>query len=437
VNILGFQDTRLPRSDIDGRWQGLFQYKAAVAYALVLVLPLVYTLDLNTFLVNRNSGLLLLLAAAILAPKFDRSLLRPPMSHRIGGVLVVVGIFFVAWQWQHGDLWLNGQLLLYCGVAALFPISITWFRRTGSEGLKYAFMLKLAGVLGATALFFLSIAELKGDGAGVGILVREPPIYRDSRHFNYDHLIVLSLAAYYASISKVRAESIAWFIACVAIGYVLAWSGGRAAIGALIIFLCIAGWSKAIPRRTVVAWAIALLLSVALVAMTGRAGLLFGQFGQFARLDEGANVVTNGRVELWTGILGVWSSSWTSTLFGFGPDAVRMVARAEIGFPPWVQSHSVVVQALIEFGLIGLALQSVAFFVVARRSFFVLRSNIAPSDVRVSAALLVALGAYMLVDGILYHAIPLIMVMLLTAHLFHYDLDSVVNASHSSRADES
>jgi O-antigen ligase len=124
-------------------------------------------------------------------------------------------------------------------------------------------------------------------------------------------------------------------------------------------------------------------------------------------------------------------------LFGFGPDAVRMVARAEIGYPPWVQSHSAIVQALIEFGLIGLALQSVAFFVVARRSFFVLRSNIAPSDVRVSAALLVALGAYMLVDGILYHAIPLIMVMLLTAHLFHYDLDSVVNASHSSRADES
>jgi O-antigen ligase len=110
-------------------------------------------------------------------------------------------------------------------------------------------------------------------------------------------------------------------------------------------------------------------------------------------------------------------------LFGLGPDAVRMVVRAEIGFPPNVQAHSVIVQALIEFGLIGLGLVSAAIFVVARRAVAVLRSSIAPRDVRVAAALLVALGAYMFVDGILYHAIPLIMVMLLTAYLFHYQSD--------------
>jgi O-antigen ligase len=420
VIIPALQATKLPLSDLAGRSRGLYRYQAGIAYALILLLPLIFTLDFHTFRVNRNAGLLLILGAFILAPKFDRSLLSPPASHKIGAILVFLGVFFVAWQWQHGDVWLNSQFLLYCGIAAMFPLAVQWFRRTGTAGLRYVFLLKLAGVVGATALFILAIADLTGPEPSIGMLVREPPIYRDTRHFNYDHLVVLSLAVYFASLSKSRAEGIGWLAVCVAIGYVLAWSGGRAAIGSILVFLFVAGWSKAIPCRMAIAWTIALLISCALVVMSGRSDLLLGQF---SRLGDGAEVMASGRLELWAGILGVWSRSWASMLFGLGPDAVRMVVRAEIGFPPNVQAHSVIVQALIEFGLIGLGLVSAAIFVVARRAVAVLRSSIAPRDVRVAAALLVALGAYMFVDGILYHAIPLIMVMLLTAYLFHYQSD--------------
>jgi O-antigen ligase len=418
----------LTRSGLFGHVKGFYQCKAALAYAAILVLPLVFTLDVHTFLVNRNAGWLLLLAALIMAPGIDPSIFRPPTTHKIGMVLIAIGIFLVAWQWQIGDLWLNSQFLLYCGIAACFPITVQWFRQVGSDGLGYVFLLKLGGVLGATLLLILAIAELSAAATGGGLLVREPPIYRDSRHFNYDHVVVLALTVYFASLSKSRIEAFAWFAAGVVIGYVLMWSGGRSAIGALALFLLVAGFSKAIAWRVVFASAIALVVSLALVVLTSRAGLLFGQMG---RLSEGADVVASGRLDLWAGILGVWSENWASLVFGYGPDAVRMVARAEIGYPPWVQAHSAIVQALIEFGLVGLSLVLLVIFIIARRALTVLRSSIAPRDVRVTAALLVSLGAYMLVDGIIYHAIPLIMVMILTAYLFHYEPESKAHAGES------
>lgn len=406
-------------------WDRLYHIRAGAAYALVLVMPLIYTMNVHTFRVNRNAGWLLLVAALLLAPSIGHRLIRAYSTQKIGALLVFAGIFFVAWQWQHGDVWLNSQFLLYSGLAVLYPISVQWFRRTGSDGLRYVFMLKLAGVLGATLLFCLAIADLTSDPSGTGMLVREPPIYRDTRHFNYDHLFILSLAAYFASISKSRIENIGWFLACVAIGYVLAWSGGRAAIGSLAVFLLAATMSSVISRRTLIVWVFALLLSFVLVVATDRSGLLIGQLSRFG---EAADVVASGRLEIWAGILSIWWDSWATMFFGLGPDAVRMV-RAEFGSPPWVQAHGVIFQALIEFGLIGLGIVLSAIFLIARRAWVVLRSSVAPRDVRAAASLLVAFGAYMLVDGILYHAIPLIVVMLLTAYLFHYELDSAASRS--------
>jgi hypothetical protein len=39
----------------------------------------------------------------------------------------------------------------------------------------------------------------------------------------------------------------------------------------------------------------------------------------------------------------------------------------------------------------------------------------------------------MLVDGILYYSIPLIMVMFLTAYLFHFDLDPSDGVSNQAK----
>ena len=297
-----------------------------------------------------------------------------------------------------------------------------WFRHEHSEGLRFIFLCKLAGVLAATLLFILAIAELTDAAEGILLLVREPPIYRDTRHFNHDHFFTLALGAYFFSLAKSRVEQLIWFSICVAVGYVLVWSGGRAAIGALAIFLALSAWLNLFSRRAIAAWVMALLAGMVLVLVAGRGNLFLAQFGRNGG-DRGE--ITSGRIEIWLDSLAVWWDSWATTLFGLGPDAMRMAVRAKIGYPPLVQPHNTLVQVLIEFGLIGLCLFTVAAFIVGRRIFAVLRTPTAPQELRVTAALLVSLGAYMLVDGILYHAIPLIMTMFLTAYLFHYELDSV------------
>lgn len=406
-------------------WSDLYRVRAAVAYALLLTLPLIFTLNNHTFRVNRGAGLVLAGVALAMATRFDRRWLEPPVRQRIGGLFVFFGLFFVAWQWQNGDLWLNSQMLLYCGVAATFPVTLHWFRHAGSDALRYAFVWKLAGVIGATVLMVLAIMEL--ESAGLRLLVREPPIYRDARHFNHDQFAILALIPLFALASRSRMAGAGWFAVSVLIAYPLVWSSGRAAIGALFIFACITVFLRILPLRSIGMLGLAVALATVLVFVTGRAELLLIQFG---RIGEGADVVTSGRLQLWMDTLAAWSDSWSAVIFGIGPDAMRMVIRAKIGFPPVVQPHSVPIQVLTEFGVIGFVIFVAGLVIVGRRILAVLFDRTASREVRVAGAMLAAFGAYMFVDGILYHAIPLIIVMMLTAYLFHEDRRPAADAVH-------
>jgi O-antigen ligase len=112
---------------------------------------------------------------------------------------------------------------------------------------------------------------------------------------------------------------------------------------------------------------------------------------------------------------------------------MRMTVRIRTGFPPVVQPHNTIVQVLIEFGLVGLVLFSALASIVIRRMAAVLLARSVPKDIRMTAALLTVLLPYMLVDGILYYSIPLIMVMFLTAYLFHFDLDPSDGVSNQAK----
>jgi hypothetical protein len=403
-------------SEISVARRGVDGVKAATVFGLIALLPVIFTLYFHTFLTNRYSAVLLLFGAWLLGGRFDWQLLRPPGSHKLGAILVFAGVCFVAWQWQIGDLWLNSQFFLYLGIAAAFPLTLKWFRATRSAGFSYVFLWKLAGTLGATLLFLPAIAEL-GPSGGIGFLLREPPIYGDARHYNHDQLFVLAIGAFYFARAAGKLEKVFWLLLCVLVSYPLFWSGGRAAIGALGLFLAICFAGNFFSRRAIAIWVIALLFALALVIASGRDYLLFSQ------LSRSAETFSSGRIEIWMNSLSLWWDSWASTIFGFGPDAMRLTVRIRTGFPPVVQPHNTIVQVLIEFGLVGLLLFTFISLVVVRRIFAVFFSRSAPQDVRMTAALLAALLPYMLFDGILYYSIPLIMVMFLTAYLFHFDLD--------------
>jgi O-antigen ligase len=416
LNVIGTQAIRSGPTEFSAARSGIESVKAATIFGLFALLPLVFTLYFHTYLTNRYSAVLLLAGAWFLGARFNWQLLRPPASHRLGLIVLFAGVCCVAWQWQIGDLWLNSQFFLYLGIAAAYPLTLKWFRATKSVGFDYVFLWKLAGALGATLLFLPAIAETEANG-GIGYLLREPPIYGDARHYSHDQLFVLAIGAFFFARAAGKLEKIFWLCLCVVVAYPLFWSGGRAAIGALGLFLAICFAGNFFSRRAIALWVLALLAALALLVATDRDYLLFSQ------LTRTAETVSSGRFEIWINSLRLWSDNWASTIFGFGPDAMRMTVRIRTGFPPVVQPHNTIVQVLIEFGLVGLLLFGFLSALVVRRIVEILFARSAPKDVRMTAALLTALLPYMLVDGILYYSIPLIMVMFLTAYLFHFDLD--------------
>jgi O-antigen ligase len=86
-----------------------------------------------------------------------------------------------------------------------------------------------------------------------------------------------------------------------------------------------------------------------------------------------------------------------------------------------VQAHNSFVQVLLEFGLIGCCFLIALMLLVGRRVVRFLLNRSAVQEARVAAAILMVMFGYTLLDGILYHAIPLVFVMLLTAYLFSFD----------------
>lgn len=392
---------------------------AALALALILTLPLLATLVVGTFRVNLTAGAGLIVAAITLGLRFDRRLLETPARQVLGGVLISLGVFIAAWQWQVGNLWLNSQVVLYTGCLACFIALTAWFRQSGADGVRLAFELKLGAVIGSSLVMLAGIWSLPDDpGALLRFLANPPVYYHHIRHFNYDQLPAIAIAVCLAAQARPGPARVAWFALLAAMGFLLAWSGGRGVMISLGIFVFLSAAFRILSLRSILFGIGALAVGALLVFAVGQGDLLVGQLSKFS---GSADVVASRRLGTWLSAVNIWRDGWLSVVFGFGPDAMRTAIRPEMGFPAIVQIHNGFLHVLIEFGIVGLGVFVAAIWFIARRALRILAARSAPREARISAALLVAFGAYMLVDGILYHAMPLIMVMLLTACLYSVD----------------
>jgi O-antigen ligase len=224
---------------------------------------------------------------------------------------------------------------------------------------------------------------------------------------------------FYAASLDRRWARLACFAVLAFMAFLLAWSGGRAAIITIVAFLTLTLAFRIIPIRPVLLSVLALAVGAVLAIASGHADLLLMQV---QKSGSSAEVLSSGRLSVWIDSLGVWAGSWSSFLFGLGPDAMRLYVRAQIGFPPVVQAHNSFVQVLLEFGLIGCGFFIALITLVGRRVVRALMERSAAREARVVAAILTVMFGYTLLDGILYHAIPLVFVMLLTAYLFSFDV---------------
>lgn len=379
--------------------------------AAILLLPLVATIVTGTSGVNLSAGMVLIAAALVLVLRFEVRWPSVPSRRVAGGLLALLGVFVAAWEWQVGEVWLNTQLLLYLGIAASLPALTSWFSKSGEDGALMLFELKLGAVIGSSLLMLAAVWSLPDDPGALQNLIYNPPIYGHLRHFNDDQLPAIALAFYFASLAKERNARVAWFIVLAGMGFLMAWSGGRGVMLSVGVYLALVATFRILPYRAIALGCGALALGALLVFLHPQTDLFLRLFFKWS---GSLNNISSNRLAIWLASIDAWRENWLSIIFGFGPDAMRTTVRA---FPGIHQPHNAFIQMLIEFGLIGLCAFTAAVVLIARRVLATLRTHHASSEARVAAALLTAYGVYMLNDGIIYHAVPLTTVMLLTAYL--------------------
>lgn len=292
----------------------------------------------------------------------------------------------------------------------LFGFTLWHFLRRDATALKGILLLIPLGFF-LTGLFLLTFWFSLNDPRAHNWFVGTP-LFGHIRHFGYYALagLIFSASPLLASgkgspwprrILALAALSICW-------GF-LFWTGGRAAIGAGCVGLALIVWFAGRGRR---AWTAAICLAATGIGLW--LSTLFwvenpwvGLLHLVERTSEATSVngVASGRLTIWAGALEpIEGVRW---LVGLGPDAYRHLPTKTFG----VQPHSMLVQFVLDWGVLG-AMPFIALLgVLVGKALSNLRRERDPlrRAARVTAlALIVGSTVHSLVDGLYYHAQPLL-----------------------------
>jgi hypothetical protein len=189
---------------------------------------------------------------------------------------------------------------------------------------------------------------------------------------------------------------------------VLFWSGGRGSIVAgLLIGVCLWGLVKRHRAQVAKAFVSAIILGALLSLCFPVASESMGFWRFLFRTGAvDADRFTSGRVMFWLTSLAAWRQDpW----LGLGPDATTFIL-APFGH---IQPHNFVVQALVEWGLVGTAAFIVLLgggLITAGRRTIRERDTALRASRAVATSYLVGMAALGLLDGVFYHARPLALV---------------------------
>lgn len=238
-----------------------------------------------------------------------------------------------------------------------------------------------------------------------------PPFNTHIRHSGYQAAAgVAVLLAFFAGESRAPLGRATLPLALAALCTFLFWMGGRGSIlsvigGALLLFVALR--LKGVSGKYLL---IFLPLSIAVALPLSEWLAVFhwnGVFDLVSRTTEAIaaqdlNQVGSGRVNVW---LSAWESAQTHLLFGLGPNGYWFMPNRIYG----VQPHSVILQFMVEWGLVGgllfLALLSYAFYrgVLAHIVQAGKRMDIAALS---AGTMITVLTLHGLVDGTYYHPQP-------------------------------
>lgn len=286
-----------------------------------------------------------------------------------------------------------------------------WFSRGGLS----VFAPVVMGIALAHLGFLLLTVQATAQAAGLDVRNHSwVPYHTHIRHLSYHGMVSACLAAIVAA-TQPRLRIPALVLSAAAVGGLI-FFGARGALYGWIAFAVFAVVvSAGIRRKLSIQFLSTLLLASALsmsAAQLGYSNPFHGSLNDRVSSVESA-VDTTGRVKIWKKALGGFTDS---PIIGQGADGYRLTEWVTLGT---VQPHNIIVQFLVEFGLLGCALIALllykSFYEPTRQLFKPGRASQAAVTSRLILACLGGIGVYAMADGLLYHAIPMILIAIILA----------------------
>ncbi|WP_299591419.1 O-antigen ligase [uncultured Microbulbifer sp.] len=290
------------------------------------------------------------------------------------------------------------MLALYLSVSELYQKDVGLFLSM--------LRVKLAVIVGV-AISFAVFVFLLQDPSLEGQVKRQPPIYQDLRHFNYDLYFALPVLVF---LLKDNLRSLGLILFAFILCVTAVWTAGRGMMLALMASYTVVRlrlWNRPPQKLEIVCFFI-LICSLLLILVTGKTVFLYDTTLKTVASDS-LNQLSSKRIDLWMASLDAYlQQDVLAQVFGMAPDAFARygVWRAGSGQP-----HSSLVQFLIEFGAIGLILFIGLSVSLVKKSLYLIIYSESDTDL-LAASLLVGGLVFGLVDGIFYHTAPMVMMVL-------------------------
>lgn len=302
------------------------------------------------------------------------------------------------------------RLGLYSAVS-LWGFGIYVLHRDGQRGDARSYILS-AGLVHALILATIIAwvyAILDGHYNGRTLL----PYHSHFRHPSYLGFVCAASGLGLALISP-RLQLTAWLLTAVALLEIIA-LGTRGAFYAWIFSALILISMGKGRRRLLIICCISSLVAAGTISHLLESNHLFSAGSLFTRTHEGGESLyqTSGRWAMWQdAIRGIAHRPW----FGYGPEAY-LTSHCCMGSTEYpgtaVQPHSSVLLWLLEFGWVGtLLLANLAWAIVkstAGSHFDWAKKLTSDPELLTLTSTLVGFLAYSLIDGLFYHAIPLVL----------------------------
>jgi hypothetical protein len=307
---------------------------------------------------------------------------------------------------------------IYCMQPFFFVAAVSWFKDQADAGMIGICICKMMSVVVVTLILISILTGL--DGHNITRRDVDLFLYNNIRQYNFDLAFGFMMGTMAWLVMKFKRRlHVFQYMFFIMLGFATMFTEGRGQILCLSFF-CIIVYSLGrkstaakVQSKAIFSFSIGVVLLLILYpavvdAVIGRTVL------------NDINSVSSKRLEIWLDSFNTWLEAGGSVppvVFGLGPDSFRLV----MAYPGIVQPHNSVIQALMEYGLLGLFFLMWLFFKVLHNLAVIWKSRqVEGLPMLVSCALL-SMFAYSLTDGIFYHGVPIAICVVMGAYLFAKD----------------